>query len=453
MSIFHKLLLATAIFFSVFSQARGADYCFDFASPVNFLDFIIQDEAPAITSDLKFSEQGSFIACHKMPVSWLKPRFEKRRTLVLDWINRQQVNTGITSQQACAQYAGSSDALERASQLAKVALDKDGFTHCELTDYPTDVHLTWCNSGNITQAVAHLRQRRETMLACVNKLQIDWHQIVEDHPDVNSPEPTPQQPELVSGPKLIYPSQRNSVMNNAINDKISWQFRWKFVPQATRYEVKVEVGSELYLSKIVPATYRTLQHNSNGHIKPEFLNNWRWSVRTEKNGTWSDWSSQRFTVRPYMVEPVNKFGLDYYQLSGGYINLTLGWEQKVIPNSREVISGKIKLIVQSKPEQQLKVQFERFDGEAELYSIRGFAKFWGKEWHDIGFLNGNMEFSGFQSFWKIETRPKGYLQIKTSDGNEAIEIMDPVGQDSTLLLQWKPTSDAGRQAFNIQKVR
>lgn len=263
------------------------------------------------------------------------------------------------------------------------------------------------------------------------------------------PEPTIATRRVI--PILSSPPE-NAVLENGHNGGLNWTFTWHRVPGAARYEIKVgSVKGGQEFSEYVDASKTSYTYTTSTYVKEEFLSGWYWEVRAGFNGKWSKWSRQhKFSVKPLPPKPTDRFGSSYFRIMGGFINAYLGQEQVIYPNSREVLYGPLRLVVEHDSEEFLEFQLEYQNRDTELYAIKGYGRGSNNQREELGYLNFNLEFSRSpEMLWKIEVHPSGYFQIVTEDGRYAIEIMDANNREQKLHMQLVEKSTAQRQSFKI----
>ena len=120
--------------------------------------------------------------------------------------------------------------------------------------------------------------------------------------------PVPQQGPTIKQYSLVIPpalAATEPVMDNGCSsfslDTINWTFRWKTVPGATGYHLRVS-GARATVPLIDVATSNNMyEHESNGYISETNRLGWRWRVRAQVKGEWQDWSEEK----TFDVEPVN----------------------------------------------------------------------------------------------------------------------------------------------------
>jgi predicted Ser/Thr protein kinase len=114
--------------------------------------------------------------------------------------------------------------------------------------------------------------------------------------------PTIKRFSLVTPPAL---GATEPVMDNGCSvpslDTMNWRFRWKMVPAAAGYQLRV-TGARATVPLIdIGTTGTDYEHEGNGYISESNRRGWRWRVRAQVNGEWQDWSEEK----TFDVEPVN----------------------------------------------------------------------------------------------------------------------------------------------------
>jgi hypothetical protein len=123
-------------------------------------------------------------------------------------------------------------------------------------------------------------------------------------PDVTKPEPTKIEPKSVepkTGPRSPAPAllapEPGATLPNGILDgdpTYEWNFAWDESPGATKYHLHVKHADAkipaVDIDRLTATTYRL---ERKGYIPSKFLSNWKWKVRAEINGAWTDWSEER----------------------------------------------------------------------------------------------------------------------------------------------------------------
>jgi hypothetical protein len=80
----------------------------------------------------------------------------------------------------------------------------------------------------------------------------------------------------------------------------AWEFAWAEVPGTSRYHLHViRPGLTRALVDASELVGTSCRLDRGGVILDAFRLGWRWKVRAQVNGVWSDWSEERtFDVQP-----------------------------------------------------------------------------------------------------------------------------------------------------------
>ncbi|MGH8719279.1 MAG: TIR domain-containing protein, partial [Burkholderiales bacterium] len=105
----------------------------------------------------------------------------------------------------------------------------------------------------------------------------------------------------IAAPALLAPKAGELLDNNCRNlkDSTTWSFAWSKVDGASRYQLNViEPKTDAVVieeSDLTQTSYR----GGPTHVENALTRGWKWKVRAEANGQWSDWSKTRnFNVEP-----------------------------------------------------------------------------------------------------------------------------------------------------------
>ncbi len=113
---------------------------------------------------------------------------------------------------------------------------------------------------------------------------------------------TPPSRPIVGIPQLTEPAY-NAQMDNGCtsgSDQIKWGFRWRSIQGAARYQLAVYQNIQTpVVNTYVYNTY--YDHVQSGYIPNQNTNGWKWKLRAEVQGVWSDWTQER----PFYLEPMN----------------------------------------------------------------------------------------------------------------------------------------------------
>lgn len=134
---------------------------------------------------------------------------------------------------------------------------------------------------------------------------------------------------VVKAPTLYSPTNNSKVDNGCstnVNESLSWNFTWSAVSGARQYHlyVKNDKSANPLINEYLTATrFNHLRRGS--YVANHLLTGWKWYVRANVNGKWSEWSQARsFTVEALNADcgqaPVQ---LSAPRLSTPYANATL----------------------------------------------------------------------------------------------------------------------------------
>ena len=106
----------------------------------------------------------------------------------------------------------------------------------------------------------------------------------------------------IPAPTLVSPLN-NAVLDNNCEDRsdsIIWDFSWRPVSGATRYQIYAigPSSTDPYINEIVTTT--SYHHENEDDYEPNSTRRgWRWRVRAgDASGEWSDWSERSFDIEP-----------------------------------------------------------------------------------------------------------------------------------------------------------
>tara|TARA_R110000868_G_scaffold304437_21_gene565404 strand:+ start:36335 stop:37777 length:1443 start_codon:yes stop_codon:yes gene_type:complete len=258
---------------------------------------------------------------------------------------------------------------------------------------------------------------------------------------------------VVTVPNPNFPTQ-NAVLPNGLNTGLKWSFNWFPVSGATQYELVIGYtnGGEFFRTTVNRSNYDYI--NATTSIKNEFLTGWLWKIRAQVNGVWSDWSQDMlFSVEHTGegLEPINKYGNDYYKIMGGFINAYLACKTEVY-GGRDVTFGPTNIVIEHEGDDKCEFQFVGTSKTEELYLIKVFRRNYANEREEIGYLSYNLEVRNSQNYlWKIDNPPVGYFRIYEPNSNMAIEILDGTSYDPELKVDLKPMSRHQRQSMRFVK--
>lgn len=113
-----------------------------------------------------------------------------------------------------------------------------------------------------------------------------------------------QKMERLPGPELLSP-QNGDVLDNGCSDKSDpeeWKFKWKEIPDASRYHLWViHHGARIAMLNVSSVGNTSYRFYDYGYIAQQNLDDWMWSVRALVRGHWTEWSE----IRTFSVEPTN----------------------------------------------------------------------------------------------------------------------------------------------------
>jgi len=108
-------------------------------------------------------------------------------------------------------------------------------------------------------------------------------------------------------PEPLSPAEGEFVSNGSLTDQPwTWEFRWSEVPGAEKYQLHVfgAQGEEPWIDKTTDEPRHREVNASGWSIGEASRNGWRWKVRTQVNGQWSEWSKLRiFHVSQAVKKP------------------------------------------------------------------------------------------------------------------------------------------------------
>jgi hypothetical protein len=105
-----------------------------------------------------------------------------------------------------------------------------------------------------------------------------------------------------SPPELVSPSPMQEMDNGCMDrsNGIEWDFEWRQVDGATRYQIWVKSDA----APIAAINGKTVKTTTYEHRAPKTYiggrpTNWSWRVRARVGSKWTEWSAeQKFTIEP-----------------------------------------------------------------------------------------------------------------------------------------------------------